>query len=65
VVGRRPAGIPRLVVSTAHPAKFADTIEKATGVTPVAPEWATIDPDLPERDTEIEPELGALTEYLS
>jgi threonine synthase len=60
-----PVGIPRLVVSTAHPAKFADTIEKATGVTPVAPEWATIDPDLPERDTEIEPELGALTEYLS
>jgi len=60
-----PAGIPRLVVSTAHPAKFAATIEKATGVTPVAPEWATIDPDLPERDTEIEPELEALTEYLS
>jgi threonine synthase len=52
------------VVSTAHPAKFADTIEKATGVTPVAPEWATIDPDLPERDIEIEPEMEALTEYL-
>jgi threonine synthase len=59
-----PVRIPRLVVSTAHPAKFADTIEKATGVTPVAPEWATIDPDLPERDIEIEPEMEALTEYL-
>jgi threonine synthase len=59
-----PTGIPRLVVSTAHPAKFASTIEKATGLSPVVPEWATIDPDLPERDHEIQPDLEALTEYL-
>jgi threonine synthase len=52
------------VVSTAHPAKFASTIERATGVSPVVPEWATIDPELPERDLEIEPELGALTGFL-
>jgi threonine synthase len=59
-----PPGIPRLVVSTAHPAKFAATIEKATGVFPDPPDWATIDPELPERDLEIEPELGALTGFL-
>jgi threonine synthase len=59
-----PAGNPRLVVSTAHPAKFASTIEKATGLIPIPPEWATIDPDLPERDIEIEPDLKALTDHL-
>ena len=60
-----PAKIPRLVVSTAHPAKFATTIERATGVSPVVPEWAAIDPELPERDIEIEPDLEGLTEHLS
>lgn len=59
-----PVGIPRLVISTAHPAKFASTIEKATGVSPVVPEWAAIDPELPERDIEIQPDLEALTEHL-
>jgi threonine synthase len=59
----RPA-VPRVVVSTAHPAKFAATIERATGITPEVPEWGTIDPNLPERSVEIAPELEALLEHL-
>jgi threonine synthase len=56
--------VPRVVVSTAHPAKFAATIERATGITPEVPEWGTIDPNLPERSVEIAPELEALLEHL-
>ncbi len=56
--------VPRVVVSTAHPAKFAATIERATGVTPEVPEWGTIDPNLPEQSVEIAPELDALLEHL-
>jgi threonine synthase len=56
--------IPRVVVSTAHPAKFAATIERATGITPEVPEWGIIDPNLPERSVEIAPELEALLEHL-
>jgi threonine synthase len=56
--------VPRVVVSTAHPAKFAATIERATGITPEVPEWGIIDPNLPERSVEIAPELEALLEHL-
>ncbi len=56
--------VPRVVVSTAHPAKFAATIERATGITPEVPEWGIIDPDLPEHSAEIPPELEALLEHL-
>ncbi|MEX1037828.1 MAG: threonine synthase [Acidimicrobiia bacterium] len=56
--------VPRVVVSTAHPAKFAATIERATGISPEVPEWGVIDPSLPERSVEIAPELEALEEYL-
>ncbi len=56
--------VPRVVVSTAHPAKFAATIERATGITPEVPAWGTIDPDLSEHSVEIEPELEALEEHL-
>lgn len=56
--------VPRVVVSTAHPAKFAATIERATGITPEVPEWGIIDADLPEHCVEIAPELEALLKHL-
>ncbi len=54
----------RLIVATAHPAKFANTIENATGVTPEVPRWAVIDPELEERHVEIGPSLDDLRNVL-
>lgn len=51
---------PVLIVSTAHPAKFASTIEAATGFVPETPDWASIDPELPE----IQRTIGADVEEL-
>lgn len=65
VAEERPrSDVPTVVVSTAHPAKFAETIHRATGVTPEAPEWGRIDPELPERRVEIEPNFAALAAHL-
>lgn len=51
---------PRLIVATAHPAKFATTIHQATGIVPEVPEWAAIDPDLPERHVSIGADVDEL-----
>ncbi len=56
--------LPRLIVSTAHPAKFAETIERAIGITPEVPEWGRIDSSAAERHVEIEPTLAALQPHL-
>ena len=44
---RRPDSMPRMVMATAHPAKFPDAVEKATGVRPELPPHLA---DLYERD---------------
>jgi threonine synthase len=37
-----PAGVPVVTLATAHPAKFRDAVERATGVRPALPDaWAT------------------------
>jgi threonine synthase len=55
---------PLVVVSTAHPAKFARAIELATGIVPDVPEWGVIDPDLKERTLSIGPTVEELLELL-
>lgn len=55
---------PRLIVSTAHPAKFASTIETATGLVPEVPEWARIDSSVPERIESIGPDAEELLELI-
>jgi threonine synthase len=42
----RDPAIPMVVLSTAHPAKFPDAVERACGVRPSLPDWLA---DLPER----------------
>lgn len=56
--------VPTVVVSTAHPAKFAGTVEKATGVVPEVPEWATIGDDLKENEVSIAVDLAELKALL-
>ncbi len=51
---------PRLIVSTAHPAKFATTIEQSVGLVPEVPTWARIDPEAPEQFVKIGPNAEEL-----
>jgi threonine synthase len=48
---RRDAGVPMVCLATAHPAKFPDAVEKATGVRPPLPERLA---DLLEREERYE-----------
>ncbi len=59
-----PPDVPRLIVSTAHPAKFSETIEQAVGFVPEVPEWARIDRDAPERVTTIGPNVEELMAFI-
>lgn len=56
-----PAGVPMVVLSTAHPAKFPDAVESAAGVRPALPERLA---DLMER-TERMSELPADTDAVA
>ena len=51
---------PVVVLSTAHPAKFPEAVERALGVTPEAPERLAALWDAPVSVRTIEPRLGAL-----
>ncbi|MGH7057271.1 MAG: threonine synthase, partial [Acetobacteraceae bacterium] len=53
-------GIPTIAVATAHPAKFAATVAKATGVSPPLPEGLARLYHLPERCTAAPNDLGAV-----
>ena len=45
------AGVPMVTLSTAHPAKFPDAVEKASGIRPALPEWLS---GMMERDEKFE-----------
>ncbi len=55
---------PQVVVSTAHPAKFADAVMKATGHQPALPTGYPSPVSLPERIVTIEPDLDALARLI-
>ena len=50
----------QVVVATAHPAKFPEVVEEATGRRPEVPESLARVMDLPERYVTIDPDLGQL-----
>jgi threonine synthase len=60
---RRP-GETLVVVSTAHPAKFSDAVERATGSLPELPARAAHVLELPERLYRLDPDLDALEAML-
>jgi threonine synthase len=45
----RDPSIPTIVLATAHPAKFPDAVEAASGVRPQLPEWLVDIDRRPER----------------
>ncbi|MCB2128491.1 MAG: threonine synthase, partial [Rhodobacteraceae bacterium] len=56
----RDTGVPMITLATAHPAKFPDAVEKATGLRPALPERMADLFKRPERVTSVPNDLGAL-----
>ncbi|HXH58419.1 threonine synthase [Iamia sp.] len=56
--------IPRIVLGTAHPAKFPDAVEAATGIRPQLPEHLADLLDRPERADTLANDPAALADYL-
>lgn len=59
-----PAGTPRVCLSTAHPAKFPDAVEAATGIRPPLPERLADLLDRSERVDALPNDPAALADYL-
>ncbi|HET9716819.1 MAG TPA: threonine synthase [Pseudolabrys sp.] len=60
----RDATIPMVVLSTAHPAKFPESVQAACGFTPPLPDWLA---DLPQRDervTVLPADQGAIERFV-
>jgi len=59
-----PAGVPVVAVATAHPAKFPDAVEAATGVRPVLPDRLADLMQRPEHFEVLPADAGALQEVI-
>ena len=53
-----------ITLATAHPAKFPDAVERATGVRPQLPEHLANLYDLPERTTNLANDLAAIESFV-
>ena len=62
---RRRPGARGVVLATAHPAKFAETVEPLIGEVLPVPQGIAPVMDLPRQSVEIEPEMGALRGLLA
>jgi len=58
-------GIPMLTMATAHPAKFPDAVERATGVRPGLPEHLSNLFDLPEFSTQLPNDLATVEAFVA
>jgi threonine synthase len=56
--------IPMVVLSTAHPAKFPDAVEKACGIRPGLPDWLADLGDRRERVTVLPSDLSAVENHI-
>ena len=56
---------PVVVLATAHPAKFPDTVESATGRVPGVPEWATRRDTAPEVTERLPNEQAAVEAFIA
>lgn len=57
-------GVPMITLATAHPAKFPDAVERATGVRPELPAHLSDLFDLPERTTDLPNDLAAVEAFV-
>ena len=58
------SGIPMVTLATAHPAKFPDAVERATGVRPPLPAHLADLYDLPERTVDLANDLAAVEAFV-
>lgn len=63
-LGRLPADVPVLVLETAQPAKFADTLREALGRAPEIPADLQGLESLPQRVEALPPEVGAVKAFI-
>jgi threonine synthase len=63
-VHARP-GVPMVTLSTAHPAKFPDAVEAATGITPTLPAHLAGLMEKDERVTAIGNDIGAVESFIA
>ena len=56
--------VPKIVLATAHPAKFPDAVEKAAGIRPRLPDWLAGLMERPERYTILPAELETVEDYI-
>jgi threonine synthase len=54
-----------LTLATAHPAKFPDAVERATGIRPELPAHLANLFDLPERTVDLPNDLGAVEAFVA
>ena len=59
------AGVPTITLATAHPAKFPDAVEKATGVRPELPEHLADLFSRPERSTDLANDLAEVERFVA
>ncbi|MDB5602284.1 MAG: Threonine synthase [Xanthobacteraceae bacterium] len=60
----RAPGVPMVVLSTAHPAKFPDAVEAACGVRPQLPEWLGDLNQRPERVTPLPADQHSVEQFI-
>jgi threonine synthase len=61
---RRDPAVPMVVLATAHPAKFPDAVERATGLRPALPAHLADLADRPERTVLLPNDLGAVEAFV-
>ena len=60
----RDPALPMVVLSTAHPAKFPDAVEAATGARPALPEWLSDLNQRPQRMTALPADQSAVEQFV-
>ncbi|MGI9401831.1 MAG: threonine synthase [Rhizobiaceae bacterium] len=64
VAANQQTGSPMITLSTAHPAKFPDAVEKATGQRPALPKWSSEILEREEKYVTLSNELAVVEEYI-
>ena len=64
-VEKREKGVPLVVIETAQPAKFADTIHEALGIEVPVPKGYESLANLPEKTTRIEADTEAVKQFIA
>ena len=63
-LGAQPGGAPMVALATAHPAKFPDAVERATGIRPPPPAALAELFDQRERMTILPNDFGAVRRFI-